>query len=177
MCRYWYIFFVSIYLSIHPPIHTYIHTHTNTIFFLGDVEQKQIDQASWKREGRRTVIHALNCLGTPGCSALTLPAPGFLRMRQVAVPGRSILGEACAFPPPRPVQSGRWGRDARGRDAGLPGDSSVPVSRPPQPRPPPPGAGLRSARAAGAVKQPRGAPQRGARLLPRVSATAPCQEQ
>lgn len=133
---------------------------------------KLIKLAGSKKAGGRC-YNALNYLGSPGCSVLTLPAPGFLRMRQGAVPGRSILGGApCAPPAPAPSNQGAGGGMLGAGMQGCQATAASPCPVPPQPRPPP-GAGLRSARAAGAVKQPRGAPQHGARLPPRAPATAP----
>lgn len=76
---------------------------------------------------------------------------------------------------PGPDQSGRWGRDAQGRDAGLPGDNSVPV--PPHPPPPPYSVSSPRDRAAlpPAVKQPRAAQPRstGTSALPRAACHRP----
>lgn len=75
------------------------------VLFLGDVEQKQIYQASWKKEGKKRVIRhpelpRLSCL-----LSAPLPAPGFLRMRQVAVAERSTLGGASPPNQPRPIRT------------------------------------------------------------------------
>lgn len=130
----------------------YIYTY-KYILFLGDVEQKQIYQTSWKREGRRMAIQHPEL---PRLSRLFSVPPARSRLFEDATSRsartqhpRKGVSSSSLPPPPGPVQSGRRGRDARGRDAGLPGDSSVPVSRPSPPPPPslrgpPPGTGLRS---------------------------------
>jgi len=141
--------FTYIYLYINAYICifcSYIHIHTQKcVLFLGDVE---IYQASRKGAGRRTVIQYPEL---PRFSRLLSVPPAHSRLSEDAT-SRSARAQhpRRGDPPPSPpdpVQSERRGRDARGRDAGLPGDSSVPVSRPlPSLRvlPPPPGTGLRS---------------------------------
>lgn len=93
---------------------------------------KLIKPAGSEKAGGRC-YNALNCLGSPGCSVLTLPAPGFLRMRQGAVPGRSILGGApCAPPAPAPSNQGAGGGML---GAGMQGCQATAAS--PCPVPPP----------------------------------------
>lgn len=105
--------------------------HKYTLF-LRDVEQKQIYQASWKREGRRRVIRHPELPRLSRLLTAPLPAPGFLRMRQVAVPERSTLGGA--FPPnqPRPIRT--LGEGCSGQGCGVAKRQQRPrVPSPPDP--------------------------------------------
>lgn len=132
--------YINTYLYIlYLRIYTYMHKYT---LFLRDVEQKQIYQASWKREGRRRVIRHPELPRLSRLLSAPLPAPGFLRMRQVAVPERSTLGGASPPNQPRPIRT--LGEGCSGQGCGVAKRQQRPrVPSPPPTLPcPPPGTGL-----------------------------------
>lgn len=134
---------LSVYRSIHPPIHAYIHTYTHKyFFFLGDVEQKQINHASWKREGRRTVIQRPEL---PRLSRLLCAHPARSRLFEDATnrsagaqhPRRSV----CAPPAPAAANQGAGGGMLGAGMQGCQATAASPCPVPPTPLLPPPGPG------------------------------------
>lgn len=131
----------------------YIYTY-KYILFLGDVEQKQIYQTSWKREGRRTAIQHPEL---PRLSRLLSVPPARSRLFEDATsrsartqhPRKGVSVPSPPSPPtPAPSNQGAGGGML---GAGMQGcqataASPCPVRPPPLPslRGPPPGTGLRS---------------------------------
>lgn len=93
-----YVGYMFPYLSINRNVCIFGSICIQIILFLGDVEQKQAGRG--EAEDGDTAPWAASALAS---ARGPLPAPGFLRMRQGAVLGRSILGGAA---PPGHVQSG-----------------------------------------------------------------------
>lgn len=160
----------SIYLPTYPPVYPQIHYFPWRCRAEANLSS-QLEER--RQEGGDT--SPLNCLGFSVCSQPSLPAPSFLRMRQVSAPARSILGGRVSavshlLPPPpllpRPIRA--LGEGCSGQGFGVARRQQRPVSRSPSSlRVLPLGPGCAPARAASAVKQPRGAPQHGDRGSPR----------